>query len=263
LTEKSDLDVRELKQLMDEQLVSELYEQIKEHQNGHKLACVQLEQRNDETRRCDIMLDRLTNSHTTSGLSLKHLPPASFQALCDICDAEAMLGATSSEPALLMKAFDDWDKKNWQTNQKFYDCRFRVLELKDVLLKLLSDVNNNICQKIDRCELGEKALKIKKIQQQANFTDKKCLEYEKRVSEGRKQLNTVGLSKEIKHERLVEEAEAIAAKQSEVEEFKATVKSCHWLPTNIDLAKVKVEEKRREYQALCEQVDKLFLPETY
>ncbi|KAL2296420.1 hypothetical protein Nmel_015736, partial [Mimus melanotis] len=86
------------------------------------------------------------------------------------------------------------------------------------------------------------------------FLENKSIDLKIRIKEAENELLASGLDQSLTHEALVKSSEELAALQKEMEPLKRERKSYLDLPLSIPLARVIVEEARKELKAVDEEL---------
>ncbi|XP_078702156.1 HAUS augmin-like complex subunit 1 [Branchiostoma floridae x Branchiostoma belcheri] len=97
---------------------------------------------------------------------------------------------------------------------------------------------------------------LEKKAQTAVFLQSKAAEYRNSLRQLRGQLEASGVDPTLYHHKLVNQAEELDKKREKIAELRAQLDSYHSLPPDISLARVKIEEAKRELAGLEEEINR-------
>ncbi|KAM9508161.1 HAUS augmin-like complex subunit 1 [Guaruba guarouba] len=129
-----------------------------------------------------------------------------------------------------------------------------LVEKISTALKLQTQLEKDLKNTQELLEV--KKAKVNHSSQDLLFLKVKCQESRKRVNAAEMELAATGFDTSLSHKSLVNLAEKLDRLQKDIVPLKKKVKSYRDLPANIPLAKVKVEELKRELNYLDEELSK-------
>ncbi|CAH1253032.1 HAUS1 [Branchiostoma lanceolatum] len=97
---------------------------------------------------------------------------------------------------------------------------------------------------------------LEKKAQTAVFLQSKATEYRNSLRQLRGQLEDSGVDATLYHHKLVNQAEELDKKREKIAELRAQLDSYHSLPPDVSLARVKIEEAKRELARLEDEVNR-------
>lgn len=255
LKDKCQVDSREIRQLSeDEDLVHELYAKITEHLARSDLTKALISSRSSATESALANRARLSSSHVAKYISKNSLPPSAADALKDICAGGRLLPTPVPPlPCHICEAVVKVANEEFQASKQNYRLDVDISQLKRDIVAVEKKESREL---IDPAVVTEKA-GYKRLQTEISNLEKKSCEYDDRVAKMTKELKHAGFHDKLTHEKITADAEALTAKQAEVEEDQDRVSVFHGLPANLPLAKVALEEKKRKLSELKDAADGL------
>ncbi|NXH83257.1 HAUS1 protein, partial [Edolisoma coerulescens] len=180
------------------------------------------------------------------GLSLGSLSQEATMVLNDLVESAMALEVEDTSLTSFYCAINYTTSELFKTESRNQELELKLTTLMKKLTKALmmekqleEDIEKIIeSQKVEsaKAEIRSKTLK---------FLEDKSEDLKIRIKDAEEQLIAVGLDRSLTHEALMKASEELAAMQKEMEPLKEEVKSYHDLPPSIPLARVMVEEERK------------------
>ncbi|XP_014669867.1 PREDICTED: HAUS augmin-like complex subunit 1 [Priapulus caudatus] len=124
---------------------------------------------------------------------------------------------------------------------------------------------NDVTQALDKARELEKshATTTRKQEKNTQFLRMKCNEYESQIQQQEFKLAEAGVDSSVHHGALVSQAQELADLQSKIGPLKKKLENYHSLPADFSLAQLKVEELRKQVEALefqlCQSIDTMHM----
>jgi len=255
LEQKCNVDSREIRQLSeDEELLHELYSKITEHSARADLAKAMISSECSSTESALANRTRLASSFLNQNISKDGLPRSAAEALQDICSGGDLLSTPPPHlPCDIRLAIVKLANEGYKVSEEKYEINTQVNSLKNAIVAVEKKESIHIAPAI----VKEKAKSYKAFQNDISDLEKKGFEYEGTVSKLTKELKHAGFDDKLTHEKIVADAEALAGKKEEVEENLGRIAAFHGLPANLSMAKVALEQKRRDLAEMKEEADRI------
>ncbi|XP_063996343.1 HAUS augmin-like complex subunit 1 isoform X2 [Pogoniulus pusillus] len=206
----------------------------------------------------DILTKRL-------GISLSSLSSESLSNIEVLVNSAMTLDTKDTSLTSFFSAISDMTSKLYKTELKNREMEMALRKMKGKIAaavirenQLDEDLNKS------RKQVEWYKVKVEKETKTSDFLKKKVVEMSIRIKAA-KRLVATELDKSVTHETLVNLSENLAEEQKRLENLNSKLESYLDLPPSILLAQVKVEEAKRELNAveeeMTEEVNKIFFKE--
>ncbi|XP_023800014.1 HAUS augmin-like complex subunit 1 isoform X2 [Cyanistes caeruleus] len=188
------------------------------------------------------------------GLSEGSLSLEANKDLTDLVESALDLNVEDTSLTSFYSAINNMTSELYETKSENEELE---LELNTLTKKLTSALvlEKKLEEDIEKLKESQEAEKAEaEIQlKDLKFLENKSVDLKIRISDAEEKLVAMGMDQSLTHEALMKSSEELAALEKEIEPLKNEVASYHDLPLSIPLARVKVEEARKELQALEEE----------
>ncbi|NXH98961.1 HAUS1 protein, partial [Pachycephala philippinensis] len=181
------------------------------------------------------------------GLSLDYLPEEATTDLNDLVESAMALDVEDTSLTSFYSAINHMSSELFKTRSENQEME---LKLKNLMKKLISAqmMEKQLEEDIKKVEESQKAESAKAESRSKNlkFLEAKSEDLKIRIKDAENKLIARGLDQSLTHEALVKSSEELAALRKEIEPLKKEVESYYDLPPSIALARVMVEEAKKE-----------------
>ncbi|XP_005528159.1 PREDICTED: HAUS augmin-like complex subunit 1 isoform X1 [Pseudopodoces humilis] len=188
------------------------------------------------------------------GLSEGSLSLEAITDLTDLVESAVELKVEDTSLTSFYSAINNMTSELYETKSENEELE---LELHTLTKKLTSALmmEKKLEEDIEKLKESQEAEKAEaEIQlKDLKFLENKSVDLKIRISDAEEKLVAMGMDQSLTHEALMKSSEELAALEKEIEPLKNEVASYHDLPLSIPLARVKVEEARKELKALEEE----------
>ncbi|NWW04758.1 HAUS1 protein, partial [Oreocharis arfaki] len=181
------------------------------------------------------------------GLSLGSLSQEATMALNDLVESAMALEVEDTSLASFYSAINYMSSELFKTKSKNQEMELKMVTLTRKLISALL-MEKQLDEDIKKIEESQKAETAKAESRSKNlrFLEAKSEDLKIRIKAAQEKLIATGLDQSLTHEALVKSSLELAALRKEIEPLKKEVKSYHDLPPSIALARVMVEEAKKE-----------------
>ncbi|KAM7023586.1 HAUS augmin-like complex subunit 1 isoform 1-T1 [Acridotheres tristis] len=189
------------------------------------------------------------------GLSEDSLSQEGTADLTDLVESAMELEVEDTSLTSFFCAISDMTSELYKTKSKNEEME---LKLKTLTKKLTSALRmeKHLEEDIKKLKESQEVEKAKAEIRSKNlkFLEDKSKDLKIKIKEAEGELLDMGLDQSLTHEALVKSSEELAALKKEIEPLKRELKSYYDLPLSIPLARVIVEEARKELKAVDEEL---------
>ncbi|XP_015509063.1 HAUS augmin-like complex subunit 1 isoform X3 [Parus major] len=189
------------------------------------------------------------------GLSEGSLSLEAITDLTDLVESAMELKVEDTSLTSFYSAINKMTSELYETKSENEELE---LELNTLTKKLTSALmmEKKLEEDIEKLKESQEAEKAEaEIQlKDLKFLENKSVDLKIRINDAEEKLVAMGMDQSLTHEALMKSSEELAALEKEIEPLKNEVASYHDLPLSIPLARVKVEEARKELKALEEEL---------
>ncbi|NWT08606.1 HAUS1 protein, partial [Vireo altiloquus] len=181
------------------------------------------------------------------GLSLGDLSEEATMALNDLVESAMALEVEDTSLSSFYCAINYMSSELFKTKLKKEETELKLVNLTkklDSALEMEKQLEEDI-KKIIESQKAENA-KAESRSKNLKFLEAKSEDLKIRIKDAEEKLIATGLDQSLTHEALAKSSEELSALLKEIEPLKKEVKSYHELPPSIVLARVTVEEARKE-----------------
>ncbi|TRZ10594.1 hypothetical protein HGM15179_016518 [Zosterops borbonicus] len=189
------------------------------------------------------------------GLSVGALSQEATADLIDLVESAVELEVEDVSLISFYRAINYMSSELYKTKSKNEDMELKLKTLTKKLTSALT-LEKQLEEEIKKLNESQEAEKAKAEIRSKNlkFLEDKSKDLKIRISDAEDELVAVGLDQSLMHEALMKSSEELAALLKEIEPLKKECASYHDLPLSIPLARVKVEEAKKELEALDKEL---------
>uniref|UniRef100_A0A8C3XGZ2 HAUS augmin like complex subunit 1 n=1 Tax=Cyanoderma ruficeps TaxID=181631 RepID=A0A8C3XGZ2_9PASS len=188
-------------------------------------------------------------------LSVGVLSQEAIRDLTDLVESAMELEVEDTSLTSFYGAINHMSSELYKTTlkNKEMELKLKTLTKKLTSALMLEEQLEEDIKKLNESQEAEKA-KAEIQSKSLKFLEDKTEDLKIKISDAEDKLVALGLEQSLTHEALMKSSEELAARLKEIEPLKKERESYHDLPLSIPLARVKVEEARKELKALDEEL---------
>ncbi|XP_041325693.1 HAUS augmin-like complex subunit 1 [Pyrgilauda ruficollis] len=241
---------------VNERTVDILHEVMKCNEVREKDVMLLIEDMKDRASKYEAEADYWHNIlRQTLGFFESSLSEEATNDLFDLVGSAIELEVENTSLTSFYSALNDMTSELYKTKSKNDEMEWKLKILTKKLTSALM-VEKHLEKDVEKLKTSQKAEQAKdEIHSKTlKFLQDKSKDLRIRIRGAEGELIARGLNKSLTHEALMKSSEKVAALRKEIEPLKREVASYLDLPPSIRLARVKVEEARRELKALDEEL---------
>ncbi|XP_041279489.1 HAUS augmin-like complex subunit 1 [Onychostruthus taczanowskii] len=241
---------------VNERTVDILHEVMKCNEERDKDVMLLIEDMKDRASKYEEEADYWYNIlQQTLGFFESSLSEEATNDLFDLVGSAVELEVENTSLTSFYSALNDMTSELYKTKSKNDEMEWKLKILTKKLTSALM-VEKHLEEDVEKLKTSQKAEQAKdEIHSKTlKFLQDKSKDLRIRIRGAEGELIARGLNKSLTHEALMKSSEKVAALRKEIEPLKREVASYLDLPPSIRLARVKVEEAKRELKALDEEL---------
>uniref|UniRef100_UPI00359022D3 HAUS augmin-like complex subunit 1 n=1 Tax=Myxine glutinosa TaxID=7769 RepID=UPI00359022D3 len=237
---------------LDEHMIEVLEEMMERNRRQDDAARILIEEYKHKTQEYEARGQQLQKLLLDS-VGFSTLSSTSLQTLVN---SATVLDLQDTKDSSFMLAMNEQTKNIEGAHAALNESKVQVQHL----LHLVSATCSREQQLARDLRMVEQEIKLKKgqlekEQKQTEFLSDKTLNYKEQIADAEEQLTSRNMNPSLSHESLVSLSQELSKLKQDIVPLKAKLQSFQDLPPNLMLARVKVEEARRDLESLEKEVE--------